>query len=309
MRPYCSIRLYRLAFTIASILLWLNLHSANSFSISDTFHLVQTAASAISHQTHAGELLSSYKHLLVQHALPTKMLTGATLAVTGDAIAQSKARGGNPSEKYDVRRAGSFAVFDSCYRALQHVAFPVLTSHFHGQLLGGSMASAAAAAAVMLSPSSTAATLADQAHVVAAAMEQTLASQLIIVPFLYYPAFFALTGSMQGLDAGGCMQRAKANFLPLMQRNLAFWIPVQFVQFAFIPTDLQIPFLSCAGLAWTFILSVAAGSAKQYSNTNNFKESIAIDPVVEQLMAVVNDAPPTIEVTDISDRAAQLVEA
>ena len=32
-----------------------------------------------------------------------------------------------------------------------------------------------------------------------------------------------------------------------------------------MPTDLQIPFLSCAGLAWTFTLSVLAGSAKKYS--------------------------------------------
>lgn len=28
---------------------------------------------------------------------------------------------------------------------------------------------------------------------------------------------------------------------------------------------IQIPFLSCAGLAWTFILSTYAGSAKSYS--------------------------------------------
>ena len=50
-----------------------------------------------------------------------------------------------------------------------------------------------------------------------------------------------------------------------MKRNLLFWIPVQFVQFGYIQEDLQIPFLSVCGLAWTFILSVAAGSAKGYS--------------------------------------------
>ena len=32
-----------------------------------------------------------------------------------------------------------------------------------------------------------------------------------------------------------------------------------------LDTPIQIPFLSCAGLAWTFILSTYAGSAKSYS--------------------------------------------
>lgn len=51
----------------------------------------------------------------------------------------------------------------------------------------------------------------------------------------------------------------------LYYRNLLFWIPVQFVQFAFIQEDLQIPFLCACGLAWTFILSIMAGSTKEYS--------------------------------------------
>merc|ERR1739848_218617 len=98
-----------------------------------------------------------------------------------------------------------------------------------------------------------------------AAMEQTLASQLGIVPFLYYPAFFTISGAIQGLSASAAWSRALENFVPLMKRNLLFWIPVQFIQFGYIQEDLQIPFLSCAGLAWTFILSAYAGSAKTYS--------------------------------------------
>merc|ERR1712224_277299 len=104
-----------------------------------------------------------------------------------------------------------------------------------------------------------------------AAMEQTLASQLGIVPFLYYPAFFAISGAIQGLSASAAVSRARENFIPLMKRNLLFWIPVQFIQFGYIQEDLQIPFLSCAGLAWTFILSVYAGSAKSYSPEKDLK--------------------------------------
>jgi len=187
--------------------------------------------------------LSGYKELLKTHPLPTKMLTGATLAVCGDAIAQSK----DTDVDYDKRRAASFAVFDMAYRALQHFSFPIIVAYCHGQLLGS---------VPVLD------TL-DSAQL--AAMEQTLASQLGIVPFLYYPAFFSISGAIQGLTASAAWSRAQETFVPLMKRNLLFWIPVQFIQFGYIQEDLQIPFLSCAGLAWTFILSLYAGSAKSYS--------------------------------------------
>merc|ERR1711966_57901 len=115
-----------------------------------------------------------------------------------------------------------------------------------------------------------------------AAMEQTLASQLGIVPFLYYPVFFSLTGIVQGLNAEQSIERAKENFIPLMKRNLLFWIPVQFVQFGFIEEGLQIPFLSVCGLAWTFILSIAAGSTKTYKSSSSDEVVVVEDDLVLQ---------------------------
>jgi len=223
------------------------------------------------------ELLSKYTKALVEHPLPTKMMTGATLAVAGDAIAQQS----SDDDEYDVRRASSFAMFDMSYRALQHVAFPIIVATCHGQFL-----------------SSVLPHLHDSSNL-AAAMEQTLASQLGIVPFLYYPAFFALTGAVQGLDAEGAMTRAKENFLPLMSRNLLFWIPVQFLQFAFVQEDLQIPFLSVCGLAWTFILSMSAGSAKSYVS-EDVQQGM---PTAEQL------APPMYEMETEEAEAETLLVA
>merc|ERR1719215_693459 len=117
-------------------------------------------------------------------------------------------------------------------------------------------------------------------------MEQTLASQLGIVPFFYYPVFFALTGAIQGLSMSGSLTRAQENFLPLMKRNLLFWIPVQFVQFGYIPEDFQIPFLSVCGLGWTFILSVAAGSAKSYSPEKEMEKEFINAQAVEDIDAI-----------------------
>jgi hypothetical protein len=201
-----------------------NAYHANSFSVPDAFHVVHTAASSAStlhtvaqSQSHGMiNLLDVYKQTLFENPLATKMATGATVAVAGDAIGQSR----DVDAPYDKRRAASFAVFDSAYRALQHVAFPVIVQYCHGQFLQSVLP-------------------VDQ-HT-AAAMEQTLGSQLGIVPFFYYPAFFAVTGAVQGLDLEGSVKRAKDTFLPLMKKNLLFWLPVQFVQFGFIQEDLQIP--------------------------------------------------------------------
>lgn len=180
-------------------------------------------------------------------------MTGATLAVCGDAIAQSK----DKENDYDKRRAASFAAFDMSYRAVQHFSFPVIVAACHGQYLGSLPILGDVFDASQF-----------------AAMEQTLASQLGIVPFFYYPVFFALTGAIQGLTVSGSITRAQENFLPLMKRNLLFWIPVQFVQFGYIQEDLQIPFLSICGLAWTFILSAAAGSAKSYTPEKEMENNI-----------------------------------
>jgi len=256
-------------------------HVVNGFGIpaADTFHAMQTAAShahvmqtAASHFFHGTssaatttlphhvDLLEAYKHTLSAHPLPTKMITGATLAVCGDAIAQTKDKPQDVSfgEHYDKRRASSFAIFDMSYRALQHFSFPIIVAACHGQYLGSLPV------------------LGDHLDVSQlAAIEQTLASQLGIVPFLYYPAFFALTGAIQGLSVKGAISRAQENFVPLMKRNLLFWLPVQFIQFGYIQEDLQIPFLSVCGLAWTFILSIMAGSAKQYTPEKEL-EQVAI---------------------------------
>jgi protein Mpv17 len=242
---------------VLSLLIFIFLfRNVSSFSLPDIVtagsHINHVAPHVVAKGMHHFDLLEHYKQILSTNPLPTKMATGATLAVCGDAIAQSQ-----DDKEYDQRRAASFAAFDMVYRAVQHFSFPIIVAACHGQYLGslGPLGSAVDASQL-------------------GAMEQTLASQLGIVPFFYYPVFFSLTGFMQGLTVSGTVTRAQENFLPLMKRNLLFWIPVQFVQFGYIQEDLQIPFLSICGLAWTFILSVNAGSAKSYTPEKEMEKDI-----------------------------------
>ena len=215
--------------------------------LDDAPSFLSSTALALRPQQAASALFDDYQSLLSAHPLPTKLVTGAILAITGDAVAQSRDK-----TSYSLSRGGSFAAFDVTYRAVQHYLFPAIVENFHGQYF------LTAIGAVGLSQLANADVM--------AAMERALVNQLIVVPFFYYPVFFLFSGIQLGLNFEEGLERAKLNFFPLMKRNLLFWVPIQYAQFAFVPMDLQIPFLCVAGLVWTYILSILAGSTKKYSN-------------------------------------------
>lgn len=197
-------------------------------------------------------LLASYKATMVRHPLPTKVATGAFLAVLGDALAQTRQ---TDNMKYNPRRAASFAAFDGCYRFFQHNAFPFIISICKGNAL----ASVFSMVPGVVVGSNLAQGL--------AALERTLVYQLVVIPLLYYPIFFSFTGYLQGLKPKEILQRAKTSFLPCWKRNLLFWIPTQMVMFGLIDEYWQIPFACVMGMLWSMILSVTAGNAKAGATT------------------------------------------
>lgn len=239
-------------------------HLTNAFSLNEFSHFsiassqtqlpaiwndvpsfLSSTALSLRPQQAAAALFDDYQSILTAHPLPTKLVTGAILAITGDAVAQSRDK-----TSYSLSRGGSFAAFDVTYRAVQHYLFPAIVENFHGQYF------LTAIGAVGLSQLANADVM--------AAMERALVNQLIVVPFFYYPVFFLFSGIQMGLNLEEGLERAKQNFFPLLKRNLLFWVPIQYAQFAFVPMDLQIPFLCVAGLIWTYILSILAGSTKKY---------------------------------------------
>jgi hypothetical protein len=216
-------------------------------------------------------LFNEYQSLLAVHPLPTKLVTGAILAVAGDAVAQSRDKG-----DYSASRGASFAAFDVTYRAVQHHLFPWIVENFQGRYF------LTAIEAIGLSQ------VLGNVDVMAA-MERALVNQLIVVPFFYYPVFFLFSGVQLGLTWDEGVDRAKQNFLPLMKRNLLFWVPIQYAQFAFVPLDLQIPFLCVAGLVWTYILSILAGSAQKYSNEVSVSDEVYCITMTEDQCVLPDD--------------------
>ena len=203
--------------------------------------------------------LLAYGTALATHPLATKVATATVLGVAGDAIAQRRTAaiddGEIPNDWYDLKRAVSFGTFDALYRGgFQHVAFPWIISTFQGDGLTHLVAGVAVAVGVEAGPPAL------DPNIMAAA-ERTIFNQGLVVPSIYYPFFFAVTGFVQGLNKDQTVERAIREFPRLLRRNILFWVPVQISQFAFVDPEFQIPYLSVVGLVWTVILSTTAGKA------------------------------------------------
>ena len=175
--------------------------------------------------------------LLLQH-----IATGGALAFAGDVIAQSLLSGEEeksiPPKDWDVIRTNAFVVFGALYTGgAQHFIFNFLNSSFDEPLARLAMA------------------------------------QFFFIPFCYYPTFLFMTPALRaGWEYGFGSEEAKARqdelfsevaskIPPTLLRNWCFWLPVQFVQFNYIPADLNVTFTAAFGVIWNAILSwsTAAG--------------------------------------------------
>lgn len=183
--------------------------------------------------------VAAYTDLLNTDPVQTKLMTAATLAALGDAVSQST----EEDAAYDLPRGVSFAAFGGLYTGLfQHWWFLAL----------GQMVPAAPPDDL-------------QMRVLAAAV-QTGLCQFGTIPLVYLPIFFLITGALRGLSVQQCMERARALYWPLWQRNISFWIPVQMAQFLFIEPEWQVPYCCVAGLLWTIVLSKVAGPLQVDTN-------------------------------------------
>jgi len=176
--------------------------------------------------------LTSYTDLLKTDPIPTKFATAAILAAIGDGVSQST----EEDTPYDWLRGLSFAAFGGLYTGtFQHWWFMVL----------GEMVPAPPADDLVMR--------------VSTAALQTGLCQFGTIPLIYLPIFFLITGALRGFSVEQALERARMLYLPLWQRNVGFWIPVQMAQFLFIEPEWQVPYCCVAGLIWNVILSKLAG--------------------------------------------------
>lgn len=190
-----------------------------------------------------------YSSALDSNPLGVKMATAAFLAVMSDALVQCK---GTPGEydgrRYDMRRAASFATFNALYKGVVlHFSVPAIYAACQGNVLRQAIRP--------LWQGGFGDTLCK-------ALERTMANQLILMPLVYCPVFFAVTGFVQGLSLRASWQRMRENYFSMCFTTLRFWVPVQIIQFIFVPLKWQVSSIQVTSFIWNVILSSLVGSCK-----------------------------------------------
>ena len=202
-----------------------------------------------------GDAVEAYAALLIAAPVPTKIATAAALGGAGDLIAQlaessegilaiqrapdSESASGSAvlnavMQRYDRSRGMAMVAFSGAYTgAFQAWWIGVLQQNIH---LPYQFADAAL---------------------------KTVLCQFGSIPLVYMPAFFLITGAVRGMSVEASIANGRANYVRIYSRNVGYWIPVQMLQFFYVPQEWQISFLCAAGLVWSIILSSLSLSANR----------------------------------------------
>jgi len=198
--------------------------------------------------------------------LARNVATASGTGVAGDVIAQlMAARGGQKKTKLqpkqpfrlDGRRTVALGAFNAAYTgAFQHFYFPHLN-----QCLDSPLARLAV-------------------------------NQGIFIPFLYYPILLWLVPLIRGRTARERARlRSNIHVRKLIPRNWAFWLPLQFIQFKFIPAQAQVVFCSMVGLVWSILLSCFASGSNSNNNSNNSAETTKSTSATDCPTTPINNSP------------------
>ena len=180
------------------------------------------------------------------------VLTAAVMGGSGDIIAQfaeqkrasstmdgsdlllpkELAAADNEPFELDVRRSLSYATFAAGYTgAFQHFLFANLQDAIADPLV------------------------------------RTGLNQGLIIPICYYSLLVFLLPKLRARSPREEETlRSSIDVKKMIPRNWLFWVPLQWIQFTFIPTELQVVYVSVLGLIWNICLSLmTAGGAKASS--------------------------------------------
>jgi protein Mpv17 len=79
-------------------------------------------------------------------------------------------------------------------------------------------------------------------------------------PFMYYPSFYIIKGYLEKQSSNEIFQTYKKNIYSDLIAMWKLWLPVQMVNFSFVPLHMRMPFITSVSFGWTVILSMMRGA-------------------------------------------------
>lgn len=175
-------------------------------------------------------LAARYESALVSKPVPTKMASGAVLWGLGDVVAQVGTRSAGDEAIRDPARLGRAVVFGCVIHA------PI--AHTHYEFLEWFVQR------MEVSP--------NRVPVVKLVMEQ-----FVYWGYLSNALYHFSMAAMEGESLSSSVDRVKDRLWPTMLAQWSFWIPVQYLNFRFIPVRHQLNVVLTTSVAWCGFLSYA----------------------------------------------------
>jgi protein Mpv17 len=79
----------------------------------------------------------------------------------------------------------------------------------------------------------------------------SLLDNFVHVPFLYTPSFFLSTSVLQNKSIDSGLELMKEKYIPSLTACWAMWIPLQIINFAYIPKHMRPTVVNIGCLVWT----------------------------------------------------------
>ena len=197
-----------------------------------------------------GVAQSSSSSFRIPPGMMKSALTSAGLGIVGDRVAQTlqhqhqrrkqqQTKTSSFSEKYDYPRTARQSLFNlTFYGPLQHVWYAFLGAKW--PTVSGSLAYAD------IRPFATKVFL-----------NQAALGPVVVACFFAWSQLLTNT-----FTATGWREKVQRDALPTLQKGWAFWVPASCVNFALVPVNRQVLYMSCCSVVWNCILSQAGNATK-----------------------------------------------
>ena len=174
----------------------------------------------------------AYSAMAAQAPFTTGFVTTGIKTTAADAFAQLMVE---KKEKMDWRRNAMFTAFGFCYLGgFQYWLYNVKFTQWCGPITSrfGHKASAPV---------------------------KTFIDQAIHHPFVYFPVFYGIKASVSGKPMSYAVDKYKSEIWTSVKTLWSVWVPLQLINFAFVPRHLRVPYVAGVSFGWTMILSVMQG--------------------------------------------------